>query len=471
MWFQNRSLKFWLLSTLSVAFLVFYLFIMALIYYEADHEVNEIYDAQLIGALARIEALVKATGSAKFDERKSTLFANELELTNYYTPISVAILNAQNREVFVSDPQFKEVVRVHSALLMQHNKRLLTLTEADSSWRVFVVFQAAPISAWLVAGEPMDYRKVAVWEIMEKMGLPVLIGFPLLLLLFSLIINAGFRQLNRFSETFTNQSPQKVIQSRVETDCPLELRPLVLEIQQLLARAQKKTEQEKQFTANAAHELKTPIAALRLQIDLLDKTLKEAGTEHQSLDQIKNTIRRTENLIQKLLNLQKLEVAETCFEPVSLSEVLLEVHQLLIPLLDNKQQQISYQLPENEVRVSADVFWCKQLLINLLSNAIFYSPQGGKIEVRVTQASSRVQLEIEDSGEGLTEAEIERVTERFYRLDKHKGSPNGCGLGLSIVKEICSKYQIDFQMGQSDRLGGLKVILRFHMKPSLDSSE
>ncbi len=245
----------------------------------------------------------------------------------------------------------------------------------------------------------------------------------------------------------------------------MELRPLVLEIQQLLARAQKKTEQEKQFTANAAHELKTPIAALKLQIDLLEKTLTEAGTEQQPLDQVKNTIRRTENLIQQLLNLQKLEVAETCFEPVSLNEVLLDVHQLLTPILDNKQQQISYQLPEHEVQINANAFWCKQLLINLLSNAIFYSPHGGQIEVNITEKQSKIELQIEDSGEGLTEAEIERVTERFYRLDKHKGQPNGSGLGLSIVKEICKKYQIDFQMCQGKRLGGLKVILQFHVKP------
>jgi len=465
MWFQGRSLKFWLLSTLSVAFLVFYLFIMGLIYYEADHEVNEIYDAQLIGALSSVEALVKATGSVKFDDQKLPLLAEELELSDYYSPIFVAIVNVQNQEIFASDLKFKNLVQANKDRLIHQSKQLLTLNEAGKSWRVIAIFQTNPSAILQVVGEPMNYRKEAVWEIVDTMGFPVLIGLPLLLLLFSLIINAGFRQLNRFSKAFTRQSPIEVIKRRVETDCPVELRPLVLEIQQLLARAQKKTEQEKQFTANAAHELKTPIAALKLQIDLLEKTLTEAGTEQQPLDQVKNTIRRTENLIQQLLNLQKLEVAETCFEPVSLNEVLLDVHQLLTPILDNKQQQISYQLPEHEVQINANAFWCKQLLINLLSNAIFYSPHGGQIEVNITEKQSKIELQIEDSGEGLTEAEIERVTERFYRLDKHKGQPNGSGLGLSIVKEICKKYQIDFQMCQGKRLGGLKVILQFHVKP------
>ena len=459
--FKNRSLKFWLLSAMSVIFLVFYFVIVLLTYYEAEDEINEIYDAQLIGTLSSVDTLIQEGQSLNLNTAQSKSLAQKLDLLDYYSPVAIAMISKQG--ILVSSDEFKRLVVSRQAFLMRHPENRLQLEMDGQVWRVITRTQTHDKQSLLIAGEPMSSRQAAVWEIIQFLSFPVLIGLPLMLFVLSVLINSGFKRLNRFSETFTQSSPEVLAKVPVEAVCPIELKPLVLEVQQLIQRIQKKTEQEKQFTANAAHELKTPIAALKLQLQLLEKQ-SQAG-DNLTISPIKLTLQRTENLIHQLLNLQKIAVESVQFEKVNLNEVLMVVHQTLSPLLEDKQQEVIYQLPDEEVWVRSHAFWCEQLVTNILSNASHYAPQAGRIQVTVSKVDSAVLLQIEDSGSGLSPEEINKVTERFYRLDRHRGQPNGSGLGLSIVKEICQKYQINLTLQRSPTLGGLQVTLRFLVEP------
>ncbi len=458
MWLRGRSLKRWLLGLLSISFVIVYTFIVAATYYKSDHEINEIYDANLIGSASRIEAMVKLIGVPKLNEIGSAFVNSERKLSSYYSPISVAVISSDKGVFVASNPEFKTLLLEYMKTFSFNEAGLVTLESEGKSWRVFVLSMEVDNSSksFLVVGEPIDYRQIAVLEIIEVMGLPILVGLPIMIFLLSLVINIGFQQLNRFSRSITEQSPQKIIESSLEKDCPSELAPLVSEIKQLLYRAQEQTEQEKDFIANAAHELKTPIAVLKLQVGLLNSDNIDCQVK-----KINTTLKRTENLIQQLLNLQYLEVMELDKTYFSLNNVLLEVHELLSPLLERKELLVNYNLPSAEVFLSSSSFWVKQLLVNILSNAMHYTPLKGSVLIKMEDIDGRVTIEIVDSGDGLSSEEMIKVTERFFRLNKHKGDPVGSGLGLSIVKGICEKYDIELVMANSERLGGLIVSLKF----------
>ncbi|MGG3800126.1 two-component system histidine kinase PnpS [Metabacillus fastidiosus] len=208
----------------------------------------------------------------------------------------------------------------------------------------------------------------------------------------------------------------------------------------------KKLEQmRKDFVANVSHELKTPITSIKgFSETLLDGALSDEETAEYFLAIILKESDRLQTLIQDLLDLSKIEQQgfELSFRHCDLREIFEEIHILLKSKAIEKELELSVNLPESDLFIMGDLYRLKQIFINLINNALTYTPKGGTVWVNVEKHSEYVLIMISDTGIGITEEEIPRIFERFYRVDKARSrNSGGTGLGLAIVKHLIEAHK------------------------------
>jgi len=215
---------------------------------------------------------------------------------------------------------------------------------------------------------------------------------------------------------------------------PSELRPFVASINRLLERVHEMVEQQRRFIADAAHELRTPIAALSVQADNLTHAKLTADAEER-LTALRGGARRTAHLLDQLLALARSEVNNGDSSPpvVAADQFAKEVMADLLPLAGQRGVDLGFEVLD-AVGLRADPIMVATLFRNLIDNAIRYTPQGGRVDVRLYRRDGKAVFEVEDSGPGIPSADIARVFEPFFRGSQPTGS--GTGLGLSIVKRI-----------------------------------
>jgi two-component system sensor histidine kinase QseC len=239
---------------------------------------------------------------------------------------------------------------------------------------------------------------------------------------------------------------------------PAEIVPLRQTLDALFARMASLLESERRFTADAAHELRTPIAAIRTQAQVALGATDDAERRH-ALQATLSGCDRAAHLVQQLLTLSRLEASvDAGALPVDLAVLAQrQAAELALVALD-RQQTLTLDVA-GSARVSGDEVLLGVLLRNLLDNALRYSPPGASVAVRVQGDVQQVCLSVEDSGPGLSQAELARLGERFFRV---LGSgAQGSGLGWSIVRRIASVHHAEVQATRSATLGGLCVVVVF----------
>ena len=245
----------------------------------------------------------------------------------------------------------------------------------------------------------------------------------------------------------------------VQVGAPDEVRPLVGSLNRLLGRVEAALEQERRFTADAAHELRTPLAALKTQAQVAKGAGEAAGRQH-ALDQVIAGCDRAAHLVEQLLTLARLDPqrAGQRHAPVDLRELAVQVLAELAPLALAKNIEIG--LAEGPVgRVSGDALMLDVLLRNLVDNAIRYTPPGGEVSVAVERTGREIELSGTDDGPGIPAEERDKVGQRFYRI---LGSgESGSGLGLSIVLRIAELHGASVTLGEGRGGRGLRVGVRF----------
>jgi len=198
------------------------------------------------------------------------------------------------------------------------------------------------------------------------------------------------------------------------------------------------------FVVNASHELKTPVTAIHgLAETMLEDDNMEVDTRKNFLQKIRDQSLRLSELTTDLLALSRLESDGTeDFTSINLAEIITSCSDALQAEANEKGVTLNAMLPDNELIVIADAKLIRQLLDNLLQNAIKYTPAGGHISLRLTVDDKQAIMEVEDDGIGIDTTEQEGIFERFYRVDKaHSRTSGGTGLGLSIVRHIVKKHQ------------------------------
>jgi two-component system sensor histidine kinase TctE len=268
----------------------------------------------------------------------------------------------------------------------------------------------------------------------------------------------GLRPLSRLRERVEEHSVN-TLQRFNEADAPGELRPLILALNHLLELRHDAALSQRRFVADAAHQMRTPVAGLLAQLELLLQAPAAAAVQTELLT-INRGVQQLAHTANQLLALARAEpvsaVAES-FKPVALRAL---VEHMVERNIDRAVSAgIDLGADAQAAQVTGDAWLLEDLLGNLLDNALKYTPAGGHVTVRSGVEQGQPFLEVEDDGPGIAESERLRVRERFYRLP---GSPGtGCGLGLAIVEEISRAHSASFSIGVPAQGRGARMRIRF----------
>jgi two-component system sensor histidine kinase TctE len=278
----------------------------------------------------------------------------------------------------------------------------------------------------------------------------------------------GIRPLNELEQRIRARKPDDLSPLEQES-IPQEVTPLVGSINDLLERLAVSLTTQRRFLADAAHQLRTPLAGLRMQADM---ALRAQDTEEvrRCLQQITRSSVRATHTVNQLLSLARAETTGRALpsEPVDLGDLATEVIADSFPLAQDKRIDLGYEGPDRipeSCRLDGNPTLLQELVRNLVDNAIHYTPAGGVVTVRVRLDgdSGGQQLEVEDNGPGIPESERELVFQPFYRV--LGSNVDGSGLGLAIVSEVAQQYRAQVELAdarpeQATRRG-LKVTVRF----------
>lgn len=409
---------------------------------DARHELDELLDGHLAQAAALL--VVQQVSDLGEGERAQRAEAPEL---HRYAP----------RVVFQVFHEGRLLLRSARAPLAPLNgygpgagpPGFVTVESAGARWRVFGARGNEP-DVWVFVGERIESRAGILDAVLHGTLQPLALALPLLALAVGWAVHRGLKPLRELSRRLAARAPQAVEPVQLP-GAPSELEPLLQELNGLFARSGELVRSERRFTADAAHELRTPIAAIRAQAQVALGESDDAARRH-ALQAALAGCDRAAHLVDQLLTLARLEAGPAMPAQALDFEALVrhEVAALAAGALD-KHQPLDLQAAP--CQVPAQPALAAVLVRNLVDNAIRYSPPGAAVHVEVGR--SGLLLRVQDGGPGLPPEGLDRLGERFYRA---LGSgADGSGLGWSIVRRIAAVQGWRVDVGRSAALGGLDV--------------
>jgi two-component system sensor histidine kinase TctE len=336
----------------------------------------------------------------------------------------------------------------------------------------WVALDASGQSALVQVAETREKRSMLAAEIIKGVMLPQFVILPLAVLLVWLALVRGIKPLSELEERIRARKPDDLSPLDDRT-VPLEVAPLVSSVNDLLTRLKDSIATQKRFLADAAHQLKTPLAGLRMQADLAQREGANAEELKQSLQQIRRSSMRATHTVNQLLALARAENAgaQIARQPCDLARLVMDVVQDALPRAMDKGLDLGYdgaQPGSPGVQLDGNPTLLQELVRNLLDNAIAYTPspgaQPGVVTARVLAAGpdGPLRLQVEDSGSGIPAAERELVFQPFYRA--LGTDADGSGLGLPIVREIAGHHNATVTLGDAhpgQQPPGTRVDVRF----------
>ena len=277
-------------------------------------------------------------------------------------------------------------------------------------------------------------------QIMLRMMLPQAILVLLSTLAVWFGVGIGLRALTAMRREIENRSHVDLSPIN-ETGAPAEVQPLLRAMNDLLSRLSAALAAQQRFIADAAHQLRTPVAALKMQAELAVRQVRD-GEAVATLQHLQTAADHAARLVSQLLTLARAEPGShrsVMRQPVALMSLAREVAGEWVPRALARQIDLGFDDISTPATISADPFLIHEMLNNLIDNAIQYTPAGGRVTVRIRLQDGQATLEVEDDGPGIPVEEREKVFERFYRMPGI--APEGCGLGLAIVREIAQGHQ------------------------------
>lgn len=422
-------------------------------HHDATHEVEELFDAQL-GQSARV--LIGLLGASQGQIPTEQLAQALLETNGghpklghrYESKLAFQVRNAEGRVIARS-------FNVPPLTAADWQPGFADLQQAQHQWRSYVLESPdSGLAVWV--GERSDVRGELVDKIVRGTLVPDLLGIPLLVLLVWFAIGSGLKPLDALARLIRLREPNS-LQPIVLSDLPQELEPVQAALNRMLEQLQQLLAREQRFIADAAHELRTPLAVLKIHAENAMQADDPAERE-QALRHLGQGVERATRLISQMLILARLaDDQQRQRVPVALLQSCRDAVAELLPLALRRDQELELisdsGLPE---QVAMEPGSLGMLLQNLVGNAIQHTPDGGRILISLQQQADQLLLRVEDSGSGVAPADRERLLERFHT----QGNSQGAGLGLSIVQRIVERHQGSLLLGDSP-LGGLLVQASF----------
>jgi two-component system OmpR family sensor kinase len=329
-----------------------------------------------------------------------------------------------------------------------------TVSVQGQDWRVFTLRR--PERTIQVAA-PMRLRRDQATSMALRILVPVLVAIPLYGVLIWLIVGEGLRPLVAMAAAIRRRAPAS-LDPLPESRVPEELAPMTKELNALLGRLRVALETQRRFTADAAHELRSPLTALQMQLDLVERALTPEAAK-DAIAGLRSAIRRAARLVDQLLTMARLDPdsAPEKFVALDLAAVAASVAAESEPLAEAKRVEL--RLAEmQQASIHAQPSALHALVRNLVDNALRYTPGGGRVTLTVRKTNGDAVLQVDDTGPGIPAEERERVLDRFYRVPG--SSAEGSGLGLAIVREVARAHGAELALGEAEG-GGLRVTVRF----------
>lgn len=333
-----------------------------------------------------------------------------------------------------------------------------------SRYRVYAL--QTPLQTVQIA-QDMDAREARARALALRATLPMALMAPLLMLMVGWIISRSLAPLERMRAQVAGRADDD-LSPLPEPGLPEEVRPLVHELNLLFERVGSTFAAQRAFVADAAHELRSPLTALKLQLEALRRAEDEAGRE-RAVERMQQGVERAIRLVGQMLVLARQEaggersVPGTAPGSVDLAALVREAVARALPLAAARDIDLGASIGTEPLAVEGDAGALGILLGNLIDNAIKYTPPGGRVDVSLAPEASGALLSVEDSGPGLEAAQRERAFDRFHRAGR--SDAEGSGLGLAIVRTIAERHAAAVSLDRSARLGGLRADVHLPRRP------
>ncbi len=439
-----RSLQGRLLVLVLSMVVVVWLATAVLTWFDARHELDELLD----GHLAQAAALLVVQQAQELEDDGHGIDAPTLH--RYAPKVAFQVFHEDRLALRSSNAPVAPMVEAGK----QFKSGFRTVQISGTAWRVFAAY-GAERDVQVYVGEQTSSRDSILWAVLRSTLWPMGVALPLLGLAVWWAVYRGVQPIRRLGRALATRQPQALDPVTLR-NAPAEMTPMIAALNSLFERIGHLLESERRFTADAAHELRTPIAAIRVQAQVAMGEADESLRKHALQGTLEGCDRAT-RLVEQLLSLSRLEALEApVMAAVDLRAVAQRVVAELAPKAIGKHQMLEFDgaepccIPGNETLLAV-------LVRNLVDNAVRYSPPSARIKVAVQLQDGQVALSVEDSGPGLDDGDSTRLGERFFRVTGSLES--GSGLGWSIVRRIAAVHLLEIQVGHSAELGGLAVLV------------
>jgi two-component system OmpR family sensor kinase len=437
----RRTLLVWLLLGLvAVAVLA-----SVATYFDTKREIGELFDLQLkqLAYSTRIDDLIRG--------RQPSVSGPGADRATGVSEIVTQIWDRDGVLVYYSRPG--------TGLPVPATEGYSDVLQNGRAWRVYTHVEGR--HALQVAHALDERREIAAQSALRTL-LPLAALIPFLGVLIWYAVGRGLRPLETMSHAVARRQPDAMA-PLAEGGLPEELRPLANSLNALLARLSDALNAQRRFTADAAHELRTPLAALKLQVELVERAPDDAARA-AALAELEDGVDRASHLVEQLLAMARLEPEALAknFGDCDLVGLAKDVIVARAALAADKSIDLGLAR-ESTVHARGDAASLSMLLANLLDNALRYTPGGGRIDVAVDDDAGHAVISVADTGPGIPVQDRERAFDRFHRganTEDGRG-PTGSGLGLSIVKRIADAHGATVTLDAGSDGHGLVVRVRF----------
>lgn len=426
---QARSLRRRLLLRVALATLLIYVLAAALTYRQARHEVQELMDGQMTKAARLLLVQTRSDSQHLANLTESMAALRGVKTRRNELALEFQIGHKDGR--VLSHSKHAPKSPLDGALgytNIDHDGRpwrALTLETPDGSFRVQV-------------SQSIRQRNTEALEIATKTVLPLGVLLPLLIILIYYSVRRGLKPLDDLADDVATRSPENLSLLAPAT-APLEAQPLVRALNRLLGRLSTTLDNERRFTADAAHELRTPLAALKVQAQVAMAT-RDPDEHKHALTQVLAGADRATRLVEQLLRLARLDPVVRLPDPLKLdlADLAAKAVEDAQGMAATKSQKLTLSAQDTPVEINGDRDLLGAAARNLIDNALRYTPEHGEITVSASIEHGEPLLTIIDNGPGVPDAELPHLVERFYR--GRDVNAEGSGLGLAIVHRIAELH-------------------------------
>lgn len=407
-------------------------------YVQVRHEMNEMFDYQL--------------------QQIATAFPTELSVGHTLQvgddsedEVMLQIWDKDNQLLFTSAP----TINLPRVSTTGFSKTTLN----QQNWRVYSELDQG---RFIQVSQPTAIRNRMAASMALRSLIPFVVLIPLLGLLIWIVVGRALQPIGRLAASINQRTPE-ALEGISDGPYPPELQPMLLALNGLLSRLEKARTTQRDFVSDAAHELRTPLAALKLQLQLVERE-NENPRLQAGLDKLHERLNRATHLVQQLLTLARHEgrLPDRRYRKVDLQRLVASVVSELAPQAEHKGVDLGVIAPANgsdsHIYAYGDEENLRILLGNLVDNAVRYTPAHGRVDVSISSVDGYALLQVADNGPGIPVADRERVFDRFYR--REGSGVSGSGLGLFIAKTIAAQHDATIALGTPDDGQGLLATIR-----------